>query len=86
MMSPSRRAFLKTAVIGTSLAWENLRVPGDPRAWPERAIDEQHMAPLETRIPVPLSEIQGRRTNEGDFAVHPGESVCIKSLLPGEIE
>jgi hypothetical protein len=85
MMSPSRRAFLKSTLMGTSLAWGNLGPGGEPRSSTESATDEQQVAPLETRIPIPLSEIQGRRTNDGDLAVHPGESVRIKALVPGEL-
>jgi hypothetical protein len=40
---------------------------------------------FERRIPIPLAEVQGRRTSEGDLALHPGESVRVSALTPEKV-
>ena len=81
-MSPSRRAFLKSAMAGTSLAWGSLRGRADPGSMAEDVNGEVGITAWETRVPISLTEVQGRRTDVGDLALQRGESLQVKALVP----
>ena len=80
-MSHSRRDFLKEAMGGTSLVWESLRMPAAPATSARDNPGEPAITPLETRLPIPLQGVRGRRTGEGNLAIHPGESVRVRALI-----
>lgn len=49
---------------------------------PEEAAVATAPMPIETRVPISLSDIQGRRTGEGDLALRPGEAVRVRAIAP----
>ena len=57
-------------------------MPADPGRGAEDVAAAVGTMSFEKRIPIPLSEVQGRRTSEGDLALHPGESVRVRALTP----
>ena len=72
---------------GTSLTWDSLRAFAGPgTSGPGNIIEAAGPAPFEVRVPISLGDVPGRRTSQGDLAIHPGESVRVKALVPEDIK
>jgi hypothetical protein len=56
-------------------------MPAVPAAGARNDLGEAAIIPLETCLPIPLEGVKGRRTGEGDLAIHPGESVRVRALI-----
>ena len=70
---------------GTGLAWESLRSAADPARGSAEVTARAEAPPFEKRLPISLSNVQGRRTSEGNLALHPGESIHVKALNPESV-